>query len=161
MSVVIDGSCIIFDEPRLPIRTIHPQEMFVSRKPIEFQAIFGSCVGVCLWDSESKIAGMNHFLLPVSGSERSSRYGNVSMQWLIEEMLRLGAKKGRMEAKIFGGAAINFNDYFDIGEQNVFVACDILADHGIRVVASDTGGNQGRKVIFNSNDGSVYVWYTH
>lgn len=143
------------------IRTVHPGEIFVSREPVEFHAIFGSCVGVCLWDRVNQVAGMNHFLLPIASEDQSARYGNVSIPWLIDEMVRKGAQKQHIEAKIFGGAAINLNDYFDIGEQNVFVACDILASFGIKVVSSDTGGNMGRKVIFNSNDGSVYVWYTH
>lgn len=142
-------------------KTIHQEQLFVASEPYEITTILGSCVAVCLWDERFQIAGMNHYLLPLWNGEglKSIKYGNIAIMRLIEEMGKNGAIKRNIVAKIFGGAAINLDKAFSVGEKNIRVAKDTLADFGIPIIAEDIGGNKGRKIILSSIDGSVYVKY--
>lgn len=136
------------------------EQLYVANEPMEIMTILGSCIAVCLWDDKNRVAGMNHYLLPFWNGEgfKSLKYGNISIQKLVEEMLLKGAVKHNIVAKIFGGAAINMSGgALSVGEQNLRVAEHVLADLKIPIVARDVGGSKGRKVIISSVDGSVYV----
>jgi chemotaxis protein CheD len=143
-------------------KIIHQEQLYVAKGAAEIHTILGSCVAVCLYDERFKIAGMNHYLLPLWNGEglKTLKYGNISIDRLIEEMLKNGAIKKYIIAKIFGGASINLDQSFSVGIKNVTIAKTVLQDNKIPIVAEDTGGNKGRKVIFNSLDGSVYVKYS-
>lgn len=124
--------------------------------------ILGSCVAVCLWDPALRFGGINHYLLPywAEGAAASLRYGNVAVQCLIESLLTLGCVKDRLVAKLFGGASViqAFQEGEDpLGMKNVQVAQTLLAEAGIRIVGEDVGGRHGRKVIFQTDDGVVWV----
>ena len=144
------------------VKIIHQEQLYVAKGATEIHTILGSCVAVCLYDERFKIAGMNHYLLPLWNGEglKTLKYGNISIERLIEEMLKNGAIKKNIVAKIFGGASINLEQTFSVGIKNVTIAKTVLNDHKIPIVAEDTGGNKGRKVILNSLDGSVYVKYS-
>ncbi|MEY4505250.1 MAG: hypothetical protein RL154_1547 [Pseudomonadota bacterium] len=140
-------------------KIIHQEQLYVTNESCEIMTVLGSCVAVCLWDEKRKIAGMNHYLLPLWNGEglKSLKFGNISIQRLIEEMQKKGSKTSDMVAKVFGGAAINLGSAFSVGEKNIRVANDELIHCGIKIVASDVGGYNGRKVILSSVDGSVYM----
>ena len=84
---------------------ILPGEYFVDSEDLLVMTTLGSCIAACLWDRHAQIGGMNHFMLP-EGAGDSGRYGSFAMELLINEMMKRGAAKSRMEAKIFGGGAV-------------------------------------------------------
>jgi chemotaxis protein CheD len=120
--------------------------------------VLGSCVAVCMTDVESKTAGMNHFMLPDSaknslgdGSEifnPSARYGAYAMELLINEMMRLGATRSRIQAWIFGGARV-LAGLSDIGQSNVDFAKKYLSAEKIAIAAQNTGGSLPRKLYLD------------
>jgi len=114
--------------------------------------ILGSCVAACLRDPIAGVGGMNHFLLPgsasaMSGGGDATRYGVHLMELLINGLLKQGARRDRLEAKVFGGAK-TIATFSNVGEQNAAFAMQFLRDEGINVVGSSTGGDHGRKLEF-------------
>src|SRR5262245_48262864 len=131
----------------------------ITKVPALLVTILGSCVSVCLWDRELKMAGMNHYLLPGTPGDMAGHMnrGVSSVRLLIESMLNRKAELKNLEAKVFGGCnsfGPNFN-LFKTGEQNAAVAFQMLKEYGIRVTASNVGGIHGRKIVFNSATGKV------
>ena len=140
---------------------IHEGEFFVSNEPIQIATVLGSCVAVCLYDKVSGIGGMNHYLLPLWNAKelKTLKFGDISTDKLIHEMLKMGAKKENIIAKIFGGAAISIDSSISVGSKNTQVANDILIENGIIIANSDCNGSRGRKIMFDTTDGSVYLKY--
>ena len=108
----------------------------------------GSCVGICLYDSSKKIAGLAHIMLPLSteatgGGTNKRRYADTGIKELIEMMNRKGASTLHMTAKIAGGAQMftTASAVFNIGDRNVAAVKKILSDYKIRILAEDTGLN--------------------
>jgi len=128
-------------------------EWKVSDDPnVVLSTILGSCVAACIRDPNAGVGGMNHFLLPGSavpgaGGGDATRYGVHLMELLINGLLKKGARRDRLEAKIFGGAK-TIATFSNVGEQNAAFATQFLRDEGIRVVGSSTGGDHGRKLEF-------------
>jgi len=143
---------------------IHVGQIHVDTEPISISTILGSCVAVCLYDKRVCIGGMNHYLLPFWNGNglQSLKFGNISIPKLIESMIDKGANSNTLEAKIFGGASINFSSCqtMMIGEKNILVAREILSDYKIKIVAEDVGGKVGRKIQFNLEQGKVLLKYT-
>jgi chemotaxis protein CheD len=138
---------------------LHPGRIFVSPEPCSVRMVLGSCVAVCLWDSARGMGGANHFLLPYQGSD-SPEFGDVAIQRLLDELLALGCSKGGMRAKLFGGSCVLEglqNKETHVGTRNVSLAKKLLANEGIPIVAEDVGGQRGRRVIFQTDDGSAWV----
>lgn len=137
--------------------------MFASAQPAEVTTILGSCVAVCMWDRYLGIGGINHYMLPTwNGMELASpKYGNIAIERLQERMLQLGCKKQNLVAKVFGGGEVISvtTTSMHIGERNVMVALEMLADMCIPVIGRSTGGNSGRKIIFNTHTGEVLQCY--
>lgn len=146
---------------KLNVKQIFQEQLFVTSEPSEITTVVGSCIAVCLWDNEKKIAGMNHYMLPLWNGDglKTLKYGNIAIVRLVDEMYNAGAKKKNLVAKVFGGAAINLSQTFGVGERNIKVAYDVLADCGIPIVAKDVGSNRGRKIILSSIDGGVFIRY--
>jgi len=144
-----------------PVVHLHPGQIFVGDEPASVMTILGSCVAVCLWDPLVRVAGINHYLLPSMplSSNRDARYGNTAMERLIGDVLSRGASKHRLVAKIFGGANVilAFEPKKPIGMQNVEMAREVLARHGIEVAAEESGGRRGRKLHFETGTGVVRV----
>ena len=138
--------------------TVVQGECRISDRPGDvLSAVLGSCVAVCLYDPTRRIGGMNHFLLPFgreTGSERPLRYGLFAMESLINDLMKIGARKSRLEAKIFGGARISA-DLRDIGQANAVFAKEFLATEGIACVAESLGGTQARRVTFRATTGQA------
>ena len=123
--------------------------------------ILGSCVAVCLFDPRAGVGGMNHYLLPIAAEQdRSPRYGTIACAQLLEEVLRRGARRADLRAKVFGGAgilAIRSDDPRTLGDKNVETALAFLGAEGIPVVHGNVGGTRGRKLVFRTNDGAAWV----
>jgi len=130
-------------------------DTYVSTEPEEvLVTILGSCVAACIRDPQLRLGGMNHFLLP-NGSDtgRDPRcYGINAMELLINELLKRGARRERLEVKIFGGANV-MAGLSDIGNRNADFAEQYLRDEGIALIASCTGGSLARKIQFWPNSG--------
>ena len=138
-----------------------PGQFHVSSEPCQIKTILGSCVSICLWDARRAAGGMNHFLLPSSGEGQlvSLRFGDVATAALLEKLLWAGCRMENLTAKVFGGSAIfqNENCYaISLGARNVTAALQLLQNAGIPVVAQQTGGSHGRKLIFNTDDGAAW-----
>jgi len=119
----------------------------------------GSCIGLVIFDSTAKIAGMAHIMLPDShgskGSEKIGKFADIAVPAVIDEMIKKGALKPRMKAKIAGGAQMfalpgTPTDFLAVGSRNVKETTAMLAKLGIPLMASDTGGNKGRTVEFST-----------
>lgn len=119
---------------------------------VVLSTILGSCVAVCLRDPVAGLGGMNHFLLPGAagaspGGGDATRYGVHLMELLINGLLKKGARRDRLEAKVFGGAK-TIASFSNVGEQNAVFAMQFLKDEGIPVVSASTGGEFGRKLEY-------------
>ncbi|BCK00141.1 chemotaxis protein CheD [Anaerocolumna chitinilytica] len=125
----------------------------------------GSCVGISLYDSVSKTAGMVHVMLPdstkIKNNENIAKFADTGIDALIQKMIYIGANKNRLVAKIAGGAQMfafsSNNDMLRIGERNVEASKAKLASLGIKILAEDTGLNYGRTIEFYAETGELYV----
>jgi chemotaxis protein CheD len=130
-------------------------EQHVERDPnVVLTTILGSCVAACLFDSVSGIGGMNHFLLPGEQPGRSAgaadgamRYGAYSMELLINGLLREGASRHRLQAKLFGGARM-LKGLTDVGDSNAAFAERFMQAEGIPVIGGSLRGDRGRRIQF-------------
>ncbi|PLX94431.1 MAG: chemotaxis protein CheD [Desulfuromonas sp.] len=140
---------------------LFPGALFVDPRPHLVTTVLGSCVSVCLWDSERRIGGINHYLLPFWNGEglATPKYGNIAIEKLLKGMLELGCQKRNLIAKVFGGAALweNQPGLLRVGDRNAELARDMLSEYQIPIVGSDLLGGQGRKLIFNTETGSVLM----
>lgn len=132
--------------------TVIQGEWVVSREEgTVLTTILGSCVAACIRDPEAGVGGMNHFLLPDGGDGRrsmdSERYGVHLMELLVNGLLKKGARRERLEAKLFGGCS-TLGDRYTVGARNAQFAEDFLRAEGIRHVGGHTGGNQGRRIEY-------------
>jgi len=137
--------------------TVVQGEYHISADPnVMLSTILGSCVSVCIFDVEAGIGGMNHFLLPGRAGDESAsvKYGTFAMESLINELLKAGADRFHLQAKLFGGARMTANG-MDIGASNVVFGQKFLADEGIICVASSVGGTQARRVQFTPSNGAA------
>lgn len=123
--------------------------------------VLGSCIAVCLWDSIANIGGINHYMLPLWNGEGlpSPKYGNIAIKKLIEKMQSLGCRKENLKAKVFGGGAVmqTSGGLLNVGERNIMLAEDMLADEKIPIISKDLGGDYGRKIIFCTSSGTVLM----
>ncbi|MEM1024559.1 MAG: chemoreceptor glutamine deamidase CheD [Myxococcota bacterium] len=137
---------------------IAPGEFAISnRKPL--YTLLGSCVSACLSDADIGGGGMNHFLLPEDpgGSPSdAARFGAFAMEQLINDLLRKGASRERMVAKITGGGRM-YEGGLDIGQRNIAFVRQFLRTERIKVVAEHLGGTQARRVLFKPDTGQMFV----
>jgi chemotaxis protein CheD len=137
-----------------------PGCLYCSAEPTVVTTVLGSCVAISLWEDEQRCGGVNHFLLPYTGTnEPSLYYGDYSTDRLIERMLRLGCDPTKLQAKVFGGASVlpvNAQENH-VGARNVEFAFNRLAELGIPVVASCTGGQAGLLIRLATESGVVLV----
>lgn len=136
-----------------------PGEYFVHDEDILIMTTLGSCIAACLWDRERRIGGLNHFMLPDSGSPADGgRYGSFAMELLINEMMKRGATRSTMEAKVFGGGqVISGMNTVNVGERNTRFVLDYLATERIPVVSRDVLDVFARKVCFLPASGKALV----
>jgi chemotaxis protein CheD len=142
---------------------LQPGQLVATRLPTTVKTILGSCISVCLWDETSAVGGINHFLLPFGTvhADMPGRFGNLAVPMLIDALRRQGADVASMRAKVFGGASMIAGGRprpTHVGMQNLNIAKELLANAGIPVISSDTGGARGRKIVFNTDTGEVSLW---
>jgi len=136
-----------------------PGEYFVSNEEIVIMTVLGSCIAACIWDGRSRVGGMNHFMLPDGDTgDGSGRYGSFAMELLINEMLKLGARRETMQAKIFGGGQVMAGfTTMNVGERNTQFVQDYLATERIPIVSQDVLDIHPRKVCFFPVTGKALV----
>jgi len=125
----------------------------------------GSCVGVALYDTTTKMIGLAHIMLPSSIQARNSsnvaKFADTAIKKLIEDMIHLGAKKQTIIAKLAGGAQMfsfsSTSEIMRIGARNVAASKECLKQFGIPVVSEDTGGNYGRTIELYSDSGILLI----
>ena len=132
MKHVVQGEYAIIDEPDVVLTTI-----------------LGSCVAACIRDPLAKVGGMNHFLLPgdKNGGSDTVKYGINAMELLINDILKKGGKRDRLEAKLFGGANV-VQGLSDVGAQNAAFAERFLNEEGIRCIGQSLGGDRARRIRY-------------
>lgn len=148
----------------LPTAKLLPGELYVSNQGEAITTVLGSCISACIRDKVRRIGGMNHFMLPTQGANESSwrqdqvsapfRYGEWAMEFLLNEIYKLGGKKQNFEVKLFGGGKM-FANMADIGQRNIMFIIDFLAKENLDVVAQDIGDTCPRKVMYFSDTGKV------
>ncbi|MFN3202110.1 MAG: chemoreceptor glutamine deamidase CheD [Bradymonadia bacterium] len=142
---------------------VQPGEYYVTELDQAIVTILGSCVSACVRDPLAGIGGLNHFLLPVepdggSPHQASTRYGVHAMEMLINELLKRGARRSRMEVKISGGGHVLIGaDGIKVGERNIEFVKWYLQSEGLNLVAEDVGGHWARKVFFFPQTGRMRV----
>ncbi len=146
--------------------TIHIGGYYVSKEPSVVKTILGSCISVCLFESENKIGGMNHFMLPESkdldnvDDYNNTRYGIYAMEVIMNEILKLGGKKSNITAKIFGGGNVLpglTSNVLKIADKNINFAKKFLSDENIPIITEDIGGNTPRKVFFFNTENKIML----
>ena len=140
-----------------------PGEYFYSAADMLIVTVLGSCVAACIRDRVTGLGGMNHFMLPDGGDSNSPvsasmRYGTYAMEVLINELLKAGARRENLEAKVFGGGAVikGFTS-INVGERNAAFVLNYLKTEKMRVLAEDLNDIYPRKVYFFPRSGKVLV----
>jgi chemotaxis protein CheD len=145
------------------IITVGVAQIRYSSSPSVLRTILGSCVGICIYDRVKKIGGMAHVLLPTSQKVNINpeKYADTAIPLLVRELLKEGARKENMSAKITGGASMfKFGSNIalgQIGDRNVEQTKVELQKLGIPILVEDVGGSLGRVIDFHLNDGHMKV----
>lgn len=123
-------------------------EFHVSSEPdLVLTTILGSCVAACVRDPVVGVGGMNHFLLPGETGGEGLRYGVQSMELLVNALLRRGARRDRLEVKLFGGARL-IDGLTDVGSQNAAFAERFVRDEGLQAAGGSLRGQQARRIQY-------------
>lgn len=152
----------------LPMVEVQPGDRHATKTGTDIKTLLGSCVAACLYDPDARIAGLNHFLLAAPRYSRTmsfieteaGRYGIHAMELLINDMVKLGAVRSRLKAKIFGGASVlGFSEekhFLCVNEVNQRFIRDYLATERIPIISEDLGGNLGRVIHFHTDSYQVF-----
>ncbi|MDY0362805.1 MAG: chemotaxis protein CheD [Desulforegulaceae bacterium] len=138
---------------------IQPGYIYLPVSPTKISAVLGSSVAVSIYDKTKKTGGMAHFLYPEIHIEDQPRaiYGDVSIKALIKMFINIGSKKESLEAQIFGGAFNKSHSNKNIGKNNILSAQKILIRERIPITSEDTGGEKGRKIIFDTHTNEIVI----
>jgi chemotaxis protein CheD len=144
-----------------------PGEYYVTTTGEQIATVLGSCVSACVRDRRTGIGGMNHFMLPQDASQGTSawgtavsaatRYGNVAMERLINDILKLGSSRDSLEVKLVGGGKVLGASAIDIGARNIDFVRKYVTDEGFLVAGEDLGDVFPRKVQYSPSTGRLRV----
>ena len=144
-----------------------PGEFYVTRHAEAVSTVLGSCVSACIRDTRLNVGGMNHFMLPLDASQGASawgeaassatRYGNVAMERLINEILKLGGRRENLEIKLVGGGHVLAEMTTDIGRRNIEFVRHFVHQEGYQVSGEDLGDRYARRVIYFPQSGRMRV----
>lgn len=151
-------------EPTAPRKTmyLHAGHMYSTAESHDVTTILGSCVSVCITDSVAGVGGMNHYMLPwdVGSAQANPRFATFAIPHLIDDLVDLGARRIRLQAKIFGGACV-LREFQrsgnDLGLRNIEAARRLLGEAGIPIIHEDVGGMRGLKLVYRTDDGSFVL----
>jgi chemotaxis protein CheD len=148
------------------VAKILPGEYYVTVRDENVATVLGSCVSACIRDRIFGVGGMNHFMLPSNGDQQgvgrgvdlsaSARYGNFAMEHMINDILKHGASRKNLEAKIVGGGRI-LQNMTNIGKRNIEFVREYLQAEGITLIGEDVGDVYPRKVLYDPKRGIVRV----
>ncbi len=151
------------------IVTIHPGEFYATFDDVFIATVLGSCISIVLIDPSVGLGGMNHFMLPYFSNTRNEseanpaelgRFGDFAIELLINDMLKKGATRKRLQAKVFGGGNVLAGGQCDTnktGENNISFALQYLETERIPIIGNDIGGLLPRKIYFNPVTAKVYL----
>jgi chemotaxis protein CheD len=152
------------NELQMDVVPILMGEHFATAENVAISTVLGSCVSACLWDPGRGLGGMNHFMLPGDDSRAqamvsvSARYGVFAMEVLINDLIKLGAERRRLVAKVFGGGRVMKGaGSLDVGAKNSEFVLEFLKVEGILLAARDLLDSCARKVYFFPKTGKVLV----
>jgi chemotaxis protein CheD len=144
-----------------------PGEYYVTTQGENVCTVLGSCVSACIRDARLHIGGMNHFMLPLDGSNGESawgsavsaatRYGNVAMEMLINDILKLGGRRKDLEIKLVGGGRVLTEMSNDVGSRNIDFVRRYVREEGFRVLNEDLGDVFPRRVVYFPESGRLRV----
>src|SRR5512139_1991346 len=146
---------------------ILPGEFYITASDEGITTVLGSCISACIRDPVIRVGGMNHFMLPEDTTQGQStwlaadaglatRYGSFAMESLINGLLKLGARRERLEVKLFGGGHV-LKAAIDVGTRNIEFAQHWLSTEGFRLAAQDVGSDVPRRIIYIPATGTVHV----
>lgn len=144
---------------------LNPGELYLARGPAILRTILGSCIGVTFWSRRLGAGAMCHGVLPrcPPGADPSegARYVDFSIRHLARQFDALGARRGELEVKLFGGADVLpvalTPGKLSVGAQNCSVAIEVIDEEGLTICASDVGGVRGRRIHFHTGTGEVLL----
>jgi len=147
---------------------ILPGEYFVTRSDEIITTVLGSCISACIRDPVRRVGGMNHFMLPEDLTQGSSnwldpsvglatRYGSFAMESLINDLMKLGARRERLEVKLAGGGRI-LASMTDVGERNIQFARNWLSLEGLKIAGEDVGDSYPRRIQYFPVTGRVLMF---
>ncbi len=138
---------------------VHPGRLALSTEGASLVTVVGSGLALCLWDPIHNVGGMAHFLLPdAGGGPKASRYGDVAMKTLVDDLVKAGASATSLRARLYGGSAPPIGSASGhIGDRNVAQALAFVREQKITVVERGTGGTGARKILFSPLDGGAQV----
>ena len=149
------------------VARVLPGEYFVTCNTEAVSTVLGSCVSACIRDTRLNVGGMNLFMLPLDASNGGSawgeavssatRYGNVAMERLINEILKLGGRRQDLEIKLVGGGRVLSDMTTDIGARNIEFVRHFMEQEGFRVLNEDLGDTFARRVIYFPQSGRMRV----
>lgn len=152
---------------RVHVAKIMPGEYYVTTKDEMITTVLGSCISACIRDPVTGVGGMNHFMLPehIDGASEAwevtpvnsgTRYGTFAMEHLINEILKNGGEKNRLETKVFGGGRV-LNLSVGVGDRNIEFVLTYLEKEGLKVTKIDVGDDFPRKVNYFPKTGRAMV----
>lgn len=142
--------------------TLYVGDLHAAARPTVVCTLLGSCIAACLWDPVSRVGGMNHFMLPRAPRPRRaepSHFGVHAMELLVAAVVRAGADRRRLRAKLFGGGHVLDLPLGDasVPQQNVAFALEYCRAEGLDLVSLDVGGRVARQVRFQTDTGRAWV----
>jgi chemotaxis protein CheD len=151
----------------MPVAKLLPGDYYVTRHNEAIFTVLGSCVSACVRERRLGIGGMNHFMLPLDQSGGTSawaenlvssatRYGNVAMERLINDIMRLGGQRANLEFKVIGGGKV-LDMALDVGARNAHFIREYLKTEGFLITAEDLGDCFARKLYYNPATGKLRV----
>lgn len=148
------------------VAILHPGDYYIAAQGELVGTVLGSCVSACIRDMRLQLGGMNHFMLPTNLSDDgavwsgstwvATRFGNVAMERLINEILKRGGRRADLEVKLVGGGKV-LDALTDVGARNIRFAREYVREEGFRLLGEDVGDVYPRKVLYDPVSGAVRV----
>jgi chemotaxis protein CheD len=146
-------------------RYLKPGELMCPERPLVVSTILGSCLAITMYSPRLSLGGMCHAVLPSGNGEKNMKYLDQAFAFMLQHFARLGVDREKIEVKLFGGAdtlstaprQVRAAEMVTIGRQNIVTARAMIEREGLRLAASDLGGRLGRKILFYSHTGEIFL----